>query len=131
MAASLVHVETRSARHALAFAKAFVTDLAADAVCLRRHGEKNRDYCCGAEKHRSHFFLLVFLPAENAFCNLLFRSPTPPTVRPHCDWKIPFELFRSFKHMSERRTLQVLAWSVGSVVGSLFVLSAVALATRI
>src|SRR5262249_26473732 len=55
MAASLVHVETRSARHALAFAKAVVTDLAAHAVCFGRHGEKNSDYCCGAEKHRLHF----------------------------------------------------------------------------
>ncbi len=32
--------------------------------------------------------------------------------------------------MSERRTLQMLAWSVGGVVGVLFILNAVALAMQ-
>jgi hypothetical protein len=54
-----------------------------------------------------------------------------------CDRCVIFETPRDFHltfsfeiTMTERRTLQMLAWSIGGLVGALFVLNAFALATQ-
>ena len=76
---AFVHVDARSARHALGFAETMVTNLAAHTISLGGHRKKGRKQsdCCSAEKYRAHFFLLI-TSRGNAFCSPLFRTRTSP-----------------------------------------------------
>jgi hypothetical protein len=76
---ALVHVDARSARHALGFAETMVTNLVAHTISLGGHRKKGRKQsdCCSAEKYRAHCFLLI-TSRGNAFCGPLFRSRTSP-----------------------------------------------------
>ena len=91
VAVALVHVEARPTGYALAFTEAFVTHLAAHTIRVGGHRQQSckQSKCSGAEKHRPHFFLLIFLPAHNAFCDFLFRSwkfsKWPPCIKSRHD----------------------------------------------
>jgi hypothetical protein len=60
-----------------------------------------------------------------------FLSSVEPSSAPLLMIKLSFELScwsGIDRQMDERRTLQILAWTVGGVVGFMFVLNAIALA---